>query len=529
MLNLIVKDFKLLFASKNSLRKNIMSAFTSALAIAVFLAIEVFIFTMLLNKLQSYNKATFPFLTLFLFIISILMIVLNIFRANKLFFNRQDIDQLVKRPISNFQIVFSKLIFLFITHYFTTVLLVYPIIIAYGQIVGRTVMYYYQGLFYPVISFFFEAGIALILVYPFRTIVEYLKKHVITQFILSIGVMVFACVLYSNVLNVFMELVVNNNVDSLFTQSSIDSLIRLRQYLIPVNFMTDIFFVMGSSRTFPCLCISMGIFMVGATIVVFAYSYFRSSNFSVKKAKKKKVKILDARRALLKKELILLFKDSNNIFSFTGLLIVQPFLVYNIVKSLNLVFSSGAFSYYLLILPELIPLIDVLVIMLFTLIINQGANEYIQAEKKNVRVMKTIPVSAREQIFIKAIVPFALSFASMIFTLFTLLITGTVSFITFTFALILTTILLVVFEIVSLMEEMSIRNNRPKSSFLSSFYSYFLPFLYFGASIVSCALGLDIVIAYFVGILLFGLISIPHSYKIKTKIDKKFLDLEMVN
>ena len=153
MLNLIVKDFKLLFVSKNSLRKNIMSALTSALALAIFLAIEVYIFTMLLNKLQDYNKATLPFLTLFLFIISVVMVFLNIFRANKLFFNRQDIDQLIRRPISNFQIVFSKLVFLFIMHYFTTVLLVYPIIVAYGQIVGRTVMYYYQGLFYPIISF----------------------------------------------------------------------------------------------------------------------------------------------------------------------------------------------------------------------------------------------------------------------------------------------------------------------------------------------------------------------------------------
>lgn len=529
MLNLIVKDFKLLFVSKNSLRKNIMSALTSALALAIFLAIEVYIFTMLLNKLQDYNKATLPFLTLFLFIISVVMVFLNIFRANKLFFNRQDIDQLIRRPISNFQIVFSKLVFLFIMHYFTTVLLVYPIIVAYGQIVGRTVMYYYQGLFYPIISFFFEAGIALILVYPFRTVVEFLKKHIVTQFVLSIIVMVFACFLYSEVLNVFMELVVNNNVDALFTQSSIEALIRLRGYLIPINFMTDIFFVMGSTRIFPCLCISLGIFLIGSSIVVFAYNYFRSSNFSDKKIKNRKTKIVDVRHALLKKELILLFKDSSNLFSFTGLLIVQPFLVYNIIKSLNLVFSSGAFSYYMLILPELIPLIDVLIVMLFTVIINQGANEYIQAEKKNVRIMKTIPVPAFEQIMIKAIVPFALSFISLLFTTFTLLIMGTISFLTFTFALLLSALLLIIFEIVSLMEELSIRNTHPRSTFLSSFYSYFLPFLYFATAIVACALGLDLIIAYFVGILLLGLISIPHAYKFKAKIEKEFLDLEMVN
>ena len=529
MLNLIVKDFKLLFANKNSLKKNIASAFTSALALVCFLAIEIYVFTMLLGKLQEYDQATLPFLTLFLFIISVLMIFMDMFQANRLFFNKQDIEQLVKRPISNLQIVGSKLVFLFITHYFMTALLVYPIIFAYGQMVGRTVMFYYQGLFYPVLSFFFEAGVALVLVYPFRAIVEYLKKHIVTQFIAALIVMVIACYLYNKVLSVFMELVVNNNVGALFTKSSIQKLVNLRQYLIPVNFMTDIFFIMGSSRIFPCACISVGIFMIGATIVVFAFNFVRNTNLSSRKSKLKKPKIVDVKKALLKKELILLFKDSGNIFSFTGLLIIQPFLVYSIIQSLNLVFSSGAFSYYLIMLPELIPLIDVLLIMLFTLIINQGANEYIQAEKGNVRVMKTIPVPAHIQLFIKVFVPFVLSFASMLCTLLVLLITGTVSFLTFFFAFLLTTVLLFVFEIVSLKEEMAIRNNHPRSTFLSSVYSYLLPFAYFIAAIVACFNGFNIVLAYLVGLLIFALIGIPHVYKIKEKTTSAFLDLEMVN
>ena len=147
MINLIVKDFKVLFANKNSVKKNIVSAFLSTLALACLLAIEVFVFTMLLKKFQEYDKATLPFLTLFLFIIAVLMTILDILQANKLFFNKQDIDQLIKRPISNAQIVWSKLVFLFVTHYFMTALLVFPIIISYGQIVGKPAIFYYQALF----------------------------------------------------------------------------------------------------------------------------------------------------------------------------------------------------------------------------------------------------------------------------------------------------------------------------------------------------------------------------------------------
>ena len=529
MINLIVKDFKLLFANKNSVKKNVASAILTAFALVCLLALEVFVFTMLLKKFQEYDKATLPFLTLFLFIISVLMMFLDVLQANKLFFNKQDIDQLIKRPISNSQIVFSKLVFLFVTHYFMTALLVFPIIISYGQIIGKPAIFYYQGLFYPVVSFLFEAGVALVLVYPFRAFVQFLKKHIVFQFLVALTVMVFACELYSQVLNVFMELVINNNVASLFTKSSIQALINLRQYLIPANFMADIFFSMKRSMILPCVCIALGVFTIGATIVVFAFNYFRSANLSSKKVKKKKFKIVNPKKALLKKELILLFKDSSNIFSFTGLLMIQPFLVYNIIRSLNLVFTSGAFAYYMLALPELLPLIDVLMIMLFTLIINQGANEYIQAEKGNVRVMKIIPVPAHVQMFIKVSVPFVLSLVSMVFSVLTLFVLGTISFTTFIFSLILTGVVLFVFELVSLKEEMAIRNGKPRSMVLSSTFSYLLPFAYFAAAIVACYFGVHIILAYLVGLVLFVLMGLPFVLNIKAKVSSAFLDLEMVN
>ena len=81
------------------------------------------------------------------------------------------------------------------------------------------------------------------------------------------------------------------------------------------------------------------------------------------------------------KELVLLFKDSNNIFSYAGLLIVQPFLLYLVVSALNGVFSSGTFAYYLIALPYFLPVLDIVLIMLFTVIINSGANNYISKQK----------------------------------------------------------------------------------------------------------------------------------------------------
>ena len=529
MLNLIAKDFKRLFANKNSVKKNVAAIFISLLAFACLIAVEYIVFSLLLKKLQTYAQATMPFLTVFLAIVSIIMVFINISRANKLFFDKMDVEQLIKRPITNFQIVSSKIIFLFFSHYLTTLLLIYPLAIAYGNLIARPAMFYYQIFFYPMLSFCSEVGIALFFVYPFRTVVEFLKKHIYLQFIVAILVMTIGCYIYGEVLSFFMNLVVNNDVGTIFTKSSIQALINIKQYLVPVNFFADIFFASRSGYLFPCICIVLGIFSLGTTIVVFAFSYFRSTTFSQKNKKEKQMKVLSVKYGLLKKEFILLFKDSSNVFSFTGLLIIQPFLLYNVISSMNLVFSSGAFSYYILALPELIPLMDALLVMLFTLIINQGANEYIQTEKANVRLMKTIPVLPSLQILLKVLVPFALSFLSLFASVIVLIATGTLTFLTGSFALILSALLLAIFDVVSLNEEMAIRNTKPRSSLLSSFYSYALPVLYFAVAVLCCNAGLSLALAFIVGMLVLLLISVPYFYKIQQKVETKFLDLELVN
>ncbi len=530
MLNLLLKDFKLLFAGKDSLKKNIFSAIAGVLLFAVFLVIETFIFSTILKKLRTYDNATIPFLTFFLFIVSCIIILLDTVQANKLFFNDKDTEQLIIRPISNGQIVLSKLIFLFLSHVFTSLLLIYPLIVSYGDIVGKSSIFYYTGFFYPVFSFFFEAGIALFLVYPLKIAGEFLKKHTLLQFIISILVMFGACFLYNAVLTSFMNLVVNNDVSALFTVESIESMSTARQYLVPAIFYADIFFSGSSSQFLPYILLALGIFVLGLTIAVAAFHYFRSVKIIDKKTTpRSSAKIVGPKRALLKKELLLLFKDSTNIFSFTGLLIVQPFLVYIILNSLNSVFSTGAFSYYMAALPELIPLIDMLIIMFFTLIINSGANEYIQIEKSNVRTIKTLPVSVFTQVLIKVGVPFLLSVFSLLFTTVILLVFETVSFTTFLFSTLISILLLLTFDVISLKEELKIERYKTRSTAASTAYSYLMPTLFFIGALVGCLLGLELFLACLVGFLFFTALALPQFIHLKRKIQDAFLDMELVN
>ena len=113
MLNLLVKDFKLMYSREKKLSKRILSTLITIIFIGCFIAIETFFFIAILNKITNYNQAPLAFMTLFLFIISIILMITNIFQAMKLFFNKKDIEQLSNYPVTNGQIIFSKLIFLF--------------------------------------------------------------------------------------------------------------------------------------------------------------------------------------------------------------------------------------------------------------------------------------------------------------------------------------------------------------------------------------------------------------------------------
>lgn len=530
MITLLSKDFKLLFGKEKSTLKRILSMLITIIFVGCFIAIEVFIFNAILGKIGKFRQAPIAFLNLFLAIISIMIIIANINRANKLFFDEKDIEQLSVHPVSNSSIICSKLVFLLITHYATSIVFIYPLFIAYGNVFVKGVWFYYLGFFYPLLSFLFEMGIALLLVYPYYLLKNYLKKHLIIRFAVSIIILFVGCFLYSKVLSLFIELVASNNVNKLFTTNSINKFISFRKYEFPTNFLVDIFVEKRFSRVFPLLAISIGVFAIGCAVSIFAFNYVRSVTVaSNSKTKKNNYQIMSVKKALIKKELVLLTKNPGYTFSFTGLLIVQPFLAFLVIKSLNTIFTTGVFSYYTMVVPNFIPLMDILLLMLFTVIIAQGASQYIQMEKRTIKVMKTIPVKASLQLLIKVLIPLVLSEVSLILTLMVLLIGKTISWLTFIFALILVTTLLVIFSIISLREELSIKHRKPRSTFRSSLYSYVLPITYFIVTAVLSYFKLNIILAYVVGLVVFIILGIPQVIYLKKKFLSLFMDLDMVN
>ena len=531
MLSLIFKDFKLIFAgnSQNKLGKYLTLLFTIVVGV-LFIVIEVYLFQAIFNKIGVIKGASSSYFTLFLFIISTLLTVFCTFTAMKLFFNSVDNVKLSALPISETKIVLSKLIFLFITMYAMNLTFNLPLFITYGVIYKKMYSYYFNAVFYPVFLFFFQAGVALLFVYPVKLLLNYLKKHIIVQFVVVFVLAFGLAFLYSRALNLFISLVAENNIAQLFTTETINAVNSASKFMVPVNFLVNAFVNNVRTSIFPSIAISVGIFIIGLCVSIYFYNKFLQ-NFTndTRSIKKEKLKAVSPAKALIKKELVLLLRNSNFIFSFTGLLMVEPFLSYLIIKSMNTIFTSGSLAYYLASVPNIVAFLDVMLMMLISAIIYQGANAYITNENKAVRLMKTIPVSSYKQLAIKVLIPLTMSLAALFISYVILVSTQTLSIIPTLYGLLINIIFIISLSIVSLFEELHVKRYQEKNTLVSGIYTYAVPIIYFLGALLLCYFQVNYNFIFLMGLGVVILSLVPYMIKFKERVNDDFLSLEVVN
>lgn len=150
-------------------------------------------------------------------------------------------------------------------------------------------------------------------------------------------------------------------------------------------------------------------------------------------------------------------------------------------------------------------------------------------EHATIKVMKTIPVKYSKQIFIKIIIPFIMSSASLLITFLVLLIGGVINFKVFFFGIFLVELLLVVFDIVSLKEELCVRHKKPRSTYLSNLYSYLVPLIFFLVTCVFSYFKVSIYVACLLGGLVIVLFGLPIALYLMKKANSLFMELDMVN
>ena len=452
------------------------------------------------------------------------------FKQKSFFFDAKDIEQLSTHPVANRQIILSKLVFLFISHCISSTVFQFPLFIAYGITVGKMAVFYYTAIFFPVASFLFIGGLALLFVYPVWLLTAFLKKHFILQFSVSIIAILLMSIAYSYVLDIFINLVADNELITLFSDQSIGKFMVFEKYAVPINFLVDIFVNKAYTPLLPFLTISLGVFSLGLGVSIYAFHTVR--NLSVSEthiAKAKPFKAISPLKALVKKEFILIAKNSDYIYSFTGLLLVQPLLLQLVVKSINAVLSAGTIMYYTALVPGLITFIDVLIVMLFSVVINQGANSYIGMEESTIKVLKTIPVAYKLQLAVKVAIPYAFSLVSLAISSVVLIATGTMDWSYGLLTFVLTALFVFIFEMISLQEELKIRHNKERSSFVSGLFAYLLPIFFAGTAVVLSFFGVNGYLSFLGGFAVFLLVGAYPVIYVFRNAGRLFMELEAKN
>ncbi len=455
MLNLLSKDIKLLFGSKKSVKERAFAVLLFAFLLVSLVVLETLLYVNILKRISSFNNAPIAFTTLFLFIISLLIIVISLFTERKLFYEEEDKEKMALYPLPYERVIASKLVLLFFTNYLLTLALTYPLFVAYGMNVGALPAFYFVALFYPVLTFFFECGVSMLLLAPFNLFLNFLDKHKIIEYVLASLLLAGATYAYGRVLLLFLDLIGENSLSRLFSTSSIASLMEARKYFIIVNYLTNIYFLGSFSSFLYALGFSLPTFILGLILTVVLYRHQQEGEKESKKKSKKHVYHQESMvKALFKKEFIVFFRDNENLFSFSSLLLIAPYLLYLVILALNTIFTSGTVGYYLGFIKEFVPATDIAVISLFAITLLSGADDYLSREGSSLKVMKCLPIKPRMIIAIKMMIPLSLSSFSLLVGLVVMYSLKTITLTTFLLSLLFALSSLLSYSIVTFFAEL---------------------------------------------------------------------------
>ncbi len=429
MLNLLFKDIRLLFGGKKNRKERAFSFALFAFALIALIVLETLLYVNILKRISSFSGAAIAFTTLFLFVISLIMILISLFSERKLFYEEEDKEKMAIYPLPSESVIVSKLLILFFTNYFLTLALTYPLFVAYGMSIDALPSFYFLALFYPFLTFFFECGVSMILLAPFSSLLSFLSKHKLIEYVLASILLAGGCYLYRQILTLFLDLISENGLSRLFSSSSIEALTNARKYFIIVNYLTDVYFLGSAFSLLFALSFSLPTFILGLALTIAFYrkNLDKANERNEKRKKEHTYRRKSVTAALIKKECIIFFRNGDNLFSFSSLLLVAPYLLYLVVLALNTIFTSGMVGYYVGFIKDFVPAVDIAVVSLFALTLGSGADDYITREGTSIKLMKSSPINPGLIIRVKIMIPLLLSSCSLLLGLTLMVLLRTIT------------------------------------------------------------------------------------------------------
>ena len=299
-------------------------------------------------------------------------------------------------PINPLKVFFVKLTYLYLKQFVVLILTFAPILVTSGILTNQTTFYYCMLLPIVILLPIIPMLLAIVFAFPLNKITNFMKNRFLISVLIMAVVVGGSFYLYSNFLKFLLDLV-EANVSNLTLDAISNLQIFASRIYLPVLFKN----ILINSNLSKSLIVVITVTLVCVfAIYGFAKKVYlkvlQNSAFDevLLKSKKTHLKKQNVFWLLVKKEFLTVYRVSNYSFSFFTIGMVTPIIVFSFNR---LLLDIGALQ------QNLYPAISLFIILIFMALLTSFTATTITREGVNFPLTKTIPISAKTQMWAKIV------------------------------------------------------------------------------------------------------------------------------
>lgn len=340
--------------------------------------------------------------------IFIFMLFTGISSTIKVLYYKGDNEILMRYPVSGAEVFISKTLFLFLSQFIVTTVVMAPFLVAYASVSGLGIAFYVKIPVPILLMVFINFFLSNILAIP----IMHLTNRIRNKFILIIiGLAILVTAGFALYMLLFNSMVtyMNDTAFSVFSDDMVAVIETVAKWLIPAKYFADVMVGKELYIAYPALIGMLGLTLIGMIFIIyFLYAKTLLNNVEVEGSAFKHV-TKNRRRpifvTLLRKEFLQVFRSVNYSFQYFVLACAMPVMIYFCNEITGRLGENQ--------IGEQIALgMTMLVMLIFATVITSFAATSTSREGDNFYHTKVAPVSIQKQLFAKFTMFFLVSFAA---------------------------------------------------------------------------------------------------------------------
>ncbi len=262
--------------------------------------------------------------------ILVAMSLMGLERMRKRFVKADDRAVLLRLPIKPSTLYLSKMAVLLLESYVTSFLLILPVNLVIGLLVGGGLRFALLSLLVFLLLPPIALLISALLLWPYMKAVELIGRCYPLTFLLFSGLLIGAFWLYSRLLSVVQSLLETGSIRFLFNADFLSFMQGLQQYSYPANLLAKA--VLGKEPLIPILML-LGAVGVSAVAVYFVTRGLFFAALYKNEARRlgsgrRRYRRLSPGLSLIKKEFLTVFRTPSYTFSYFSIAAAMPMMIY---------------------------------------------------------------------------------------------------------------------------------------------------------------------------------------------------------